>query len=228
MATQAQATQRLSFKGFVTHRERPVALRTLAAGDEFRLHWEGGQHPTGTAGVLLHINECRARVRVHGKSHVVDFADDKGGRHFEAPRIIDTDWSPGTLVYKTGMNEGIRDEYLGRLARKGGRVKFSFKPSKQYNEEAEEAKEAMMAKGNGKGAKVAKAKKPAGPVSPDGKCMCGCAEPVNRRFKPGHDARHFGRLKKIKAGEMEFKDLPKSVQLRVKDKAGAGRELATH
>jgi len=41
-------------------------------------------------------------------------------------------------------------------------------------------------------------------------CRCGCGEKVTpgRRYRPGHDARFHGRIKKIKDGRLKLSELP--------------------
>lgn len=239
----------VDLRGFI-YRDHPVALITLEPGDTFRLHWEGGLHPAGAAGVLLSINEMRAHVRIRmGEKREQVFRDNKTQkiREFMAQRAEDTDWSPGTLVYKTGTDEAVRETWLRKRATPGGgRVsensdqgpeKFahsvSFHPGSFESEEQQAAKAAnkkedKMAKTNGAAKAAPKAARaPKAPVETK-PCLCGCGEDVTRRFRPGHDARMFGWFKKVVDGKMEFKDLPKQVQLRVRDKAGIKKELAAH
>ena len=45
-------------------------------------------------------------------------------------------------------------------------------------------------------------------VNPDKKCWCGCGEDTSgSKFKPGHDARFHGRIKRLKRGTLTMETL---------------------
>lgn len=55
---------------------------------------------------------------------------------------------------------------------------------------------------------VAKLTKTPVVANPLGKCLCGCGEQTSgSKFKPGHDARFHGRIKRIKSGKLTLDTL---------------------
>jgi len=42
------------------------------------------------------------------------------------------------------------------------------------------------------------------------RCTCGCGQPANRQYLPGHDAKHVAKLvRKVKSGEMGRREAAK-------------------
>jgi hypothetical protein len=79
---------------------------------------------------------------------------------------------------------------------------------RRAKEEARKEAQAK-AKADRKAARAATPRKSTKEVKP---CACGCKEETTSYFVQGHDARFKGWLLKIERGQMEVKDLPKSVQ----------------
>lgn len=49
-------------------------------------------------------------------------------------------------------------------------------------------------------------------VNPTGKCLCGCGEPTSgSKFKPGHDARFHGRIRRIQNGKLTIEQLQEEI-----------------
>lgn len=195
---------------------KPVPLSSLEVGDTFKLYWEGGRHPQGAEGTLLLINQSRARVRLLGESQTREFTERSGAvRVFKAPSVLETDWSPGTLVIKTGTGEG--EPIVGKMNFNPAAVQ----PEVLSKEDTVATKAKAKAKGNGKAKAVKK--------EPENKCGCGCGTMVMRTFAQGHDARFYGWAKKIAAGTLDPKDLPNAAaKAALKDKAAARKALANH
>lgn len=63
-------------------------------------------------------------------------------------------------------------------------------------------------------------------ASRDNDCKCGCGGKTGGSFSVGHDARYYGWLKKVAAGNMEFKELPRVVQKDLVDLKGVRAALA--
>jgi hypothetical protein len=57
-------------------------------------------------------------------------------------------------------------------------------------------------------------------------CRCGCGELTGGTFRPGHDARYYGWLKKVASGEQEFKTLPNHLKKEFVDVKGVKAALA--
>lgn len=55
-------------------------------------------------------------------------------------------------------------------------------------------------------------KEPLPPANPLGKCLCGCGDATSgSRFKPGHDARFHGRIRRITKGTLTMAELQKEI-----------------
>lgn len=186
-----------------------VRIDSLIPGSTFDLLWDSEGGKSGIEGTVLYHTPGYTKVRLKKPMRLREF-EGKDGRHHEvlAQPTHDTEWSLGTLVL-------LKEEPVAS--------KVSLSRAAQVKEEDDMA---VKDKGNGKAkpaAKVAKAKKEA-----DTPCGCGCGELVVRTFKQGHDARHYGRLKRVVAGKMEFSELPKVIQKKLVDIKGAKKELAAH
>lgn len=59
-------------------------------------------------------------------------------------------------------------------------------------------------------------------------CRCRCGELVNRDFKPGHDARYYGWMKKVVDGKMKFSELHPDIRKEVKTVEGAKAMYESH
>lgn len=220
----AKIQERMSFRPVKSDPNAVVPLSNLEVGDTFKLYWEGGTHPQGAEGVLLLVNQSRARVRLRGAAKDVHEWVDKTGkvRSMTPPNVTDTDWSPGTLVIKTGTNEDVK-EAIEAKTRKGEPVKqsMSFKPADFQPESKEDTVAKTKANGKAKKAKVA--------AEAENKCGCGCGTMVRRTFAQGHDARFYGWAKKVVSGDLDPKDLPNATaKAQLKDKGAAKRVLAAH
>lgn len=210
----AAKPERMSFRP--PDRSKPVPLSDLEPGATFKLYWEGGRHPQGREGVLLLVNQSRARVRI--KEEVIDKA--KAVKMM----VLDTDWSPGTLVIPTGVNEAIREKHESKGEPIVGKMSFNpsaFQPEVLSKEDTVASK-AKTSKGNGKA--KARTKK-----EPENKCGCGCGTMVMRTFAQGHDARFYGWAKKVVSGDLDPKDLPNATaKAALRDKGAARKVLAAH
>lgn len=184
-----------------------VPIATLAPGTPFVL---AGEVPI--RGVVVLRNTSRVRVRLEAPAKRVEFTD-KEGRHFdfESTSGGQTDWSGGTLVFKEEDVMGETATAAEAAVVKNPRL-VAFK-QKMAAKKVEGAKPAAKPGKTAKPAKPAKEKeKPS--LKP---CGCGCGEQVTRRFKPGHDARFYGWLRKVADGRMKFEELSPFVRKQVGD-----------
>jgi len=215
---------------------REVPLRSLAPGRRFELvlsattpyphkRHQGTviRHGPGTSAVVLdHAEKERTFTTQEGQVVVLHVA---GGVQY---------WSPGTAVRPI---PGERD--ISRWTSKGG-TGIGLTPEAETQDEMEEKEKQMTKERHAalplpgtaatKTDKKAKAKGKASPKVKVAKtlndCKCGCGEKVGGNFRQGHDARYYSILKKVKAGEMTFAQMPKLMQSEHKDVAGVKRALA--
>ena len=122
-------------------------LRQLEPGTKFR------QPDLGITGVLLMVNDCRARVRIDRPQQPVEFQDRTGSaRRFVARRYEVTSWTPA-----------VRVEVLGKVsitqALERSDTMAAKKSTKKTSTKKATAKKTTAAKSSG--GKTASTKKPA-------------------------------------------------------------------
>lgn len=117
-------------------------LRQLTLGTRFR------QPDLGITGVLLMVNDCRARVRIDQPERSVEFADTNGGtRRFVARRYHVTSWAPTVLVESLGKLSVPQWEKLTMAKKKTASTKTTTKKAP-----AKTAKKTSAAKSTAKAA----------------------------------------------------------------------------
>lgn len=161
-------------------------------------------------GYVVRANECRVRVRLIGETRFVEFTDKSQGKDaekkvgFEVVAGRYSDWSTATPVFPGGD--------MGDTA--------SLAASAQEEDGVAKTKTVKAPK-----AKAEKKEKAVVTLKP---CGCGCGEKVTRTFRPGHDARYYGWLKRVANGKMGYSELAKFVRLQLKDVAAVKAALKAH
>lgn len=208
-------------------RVREIPIRLLEPGERFQLVLSTGRRYPGTL-----IRKGPGTVAV-----VLDHAEKERSfttREGQEIRLVQSGgvqyWSPGSPVVR--LDEDRRD--VTRWTTKGG-TGVGPNPERQDEEETSAMTERTAGLPLGGAAKTKTDKKKAGKAAKAkvakapktlNDCLDGCGEKVTGRFRQGHDARYYSMLKKVKAGEMTFNQLPRLMQQMLKDKQGALRALA--
>lgn len=207
-----------------------VPLRALKPMDAFMLEVESGNV---LVGVLERVAQGGgyAQVRIapvgkRGRHHA--FRDSDGEFHeFDDSGFKRTDWSAGTLVRPILEDEDMDETLVEGAAPTSVGIKGKVAKLKD-KAAASVGKGKPAGKGKQPMSEETKAKLRAKSRTKDNDCKCGCGNKTGGNFAVGHDARYYGWLKKIVAGEKDFKELPKSVQADLKDLRGVKASLAAH
>lgn len=213
-----------------------VALRKLRPGAIFLLERAPGDILVGAlervasgGGYATVEYMDPGRVRHH------EFRDDKEQWHeFQSSGLRREEWSAGTLVRPLAEEDedGMSDNPLVEDASSGSATVSNIK------DKVAKMKDRAATKGaSGGNGKAASAKKPmsaetkaklrsASKAEKNNDCRCGCGSKTGGTFATGHDARYYGWLKKVIAGSMEFKELPRHLQKEFVDVKGVKKSFA--
>jgi hypothetical protein len=206
-----------------------VKIGSLNQWDLFMLGVEGMET---IVGFVERIPQAKGYVTVtylQGDGKHRNFKSNDTDVEFTESGFRRSEWSAGTLVRPLN-SEGDMGE-SNPLVDDGGPTAADIKAKVEKLKQKAASKAAAPAAKPAKAAKGAPAAK--APKAPREKkervmspCRCGCGTETGGTFAPGHDARFYGWLKKVSAGTMEFKELPKHLQKEFVDVKGAKKALA--